>query len=67
MLERINKEIRRRSKVVSIFPSKESYLSLIATYLMEYTEDWEVDRCYIQPDKLQQIMEIYEVQLLKAA
>ncbi|BCD62094.1 transposase [Nitratiruptor sp. YY08-26] len=67
VLERINKEIRRRSKVVSIFPSRESYLRLIATYLMEYTEDWEIERSYIQPDKLQQVMEIYEVQLQKAA
>ncbi len=66
VLERINKEIRRRSKVVSIFPSKESYLRLIATYLMEYTEDWKIERSYIRPDKLQEVMEIYEAQL-KAA
>ncbi len=66
VLERINKEIRRRSRVVSIFPSKTSYLRLIATYLMEYTEDWEVERSYIKPDKLQEVMDIYEAQL-KAA
>jgi len=66
VLERINKEIRRRSRVVSIFPSKESYLRLIASYLMEYTEDWEVERSYIRPQKLQEVMEIYEAQL-KAA
>ncbi|WP_187647529.1 IS256 family transposase [Nitrosophilus labii] len=66
ILERINKEIRRRSKVVSIFPSRESYLRLIATYLMEYTEDWEIERSYIHPQKLQEVMEIYEAQL-KAA
>jgi len=66
VLERINKEIRRRSRVVSIFPSKTSYLRLIATYLMEYTEEWETERSYIKPDKLQQVMEIYEAQL-KAA
>jgi transposase-like protein len=64
--ERINKEIRRRSRVVSIFPSKESYLRLIATYLMEYTEDWEVERSYIRPEKLQEVMEIYEAQLRAA-
>lgn len=40
MLERLNREIRRRSKVVGIFPSAESYLRLIATYLIEYAEDW---------------------------
>jgi len=66
VLERINKEIRRRSKVVSIFPSRESYLRLIATYLMEYTEDWEIERSYIKPKKLQEVMEIYKVRL-KAA
>jgi len=66
VLERINKEIRRRSRVVSIFPSKESYLRLIASYLMEYTEDWEVERSYIRPEKLQEVMEIYEAQLRAA-
>jgi len=66
VLERINKEIRRRSRVVSIFPSKTSYLRLIATYLMEYTEDWEVERSYIKPDKLQEVMDIYEAQLRAA-
>jgi len=67
VLERINKEIRRRSKVVSIFPSRESYLRLIAAYLMEYTEDWEIERSYIHPQKLQKVMEIFEAQLQKAA
>jgi len=66
VLERINKEIRRRSRVVSIFPSKAAYLRLIATYLMEYTEDWEVERSYIKPDKLQEVMDIYEAQLRAA-
>ncbi len=67
VLERINKEVRRRTKVISIFPSRESYIRLVGTYLMEYTEDWEVERCYISPDKLQQVLEVYEVQLKKAA
>ncbi len=66
VLERINKEIRRRSKVVSVFPSSKSYLRLITTYLMEYTEDWECERSYIQPTKLQEVMEIYEAQLQAA-
>jgi transposase-like protein len=66
-LERINKEVRRRSKVVSIFPSGASYLRLIAMYLIEYTEDWEVERSYINPNKLQQVTEAYAVQLKNAA
>lgn len=56
ILERLNKEIRRRSKVVGIFPSMDSYLRLISCYLMEYAEDWETSRCYIRKDILQQII-----------
>lgn len=66
VLERLNKEIRRRSKVVSIFPSQASYLRLITAYLMEYSEDWETERSYIMPDKLEGVMEQFEVQLLAA-
>lgn len=66
ILERINKEIRRRSKVVSVFPSRESYLRLITTYLMEYTKEWEAERSYIQPAKLREVMEIHEAQLQAA-
>jgi len=56
VLERLNKEIRRRSKVVGIFPGRESYLRLLTSYLMEYTEEWEVERSYIQPQKLELVM-----------
>ena len=66
VLERLNKEIRRRSKVVSIFPSQASYLRLITAFLMEYSEDWETERSYIMPDKLEGVMEQFEVQLLAA-
>ena len=67
ILERINKEIRRRSRVISIFPSRKSYIRLITTYLMEYTQDWETDKSYIHPDKLQEVMEIYEKKLKERA
>ena len=47
MLERLNKEIRRRTRVVGIFPNPESYLRLGTVYLMEYLEDWSVTRSYM--------------------
>jgi hypothetical protein len=37
-LERLNREIRQRSVVVGVFPSEESYVRLVVTYLMEYAE-----------------------------
>jgi transposase-like protein len=56
VLERLNKEIRRRSNVVGIFPSMDSYIQLISCYLIEYSEDWESPRCYIKKNILQQII-----------
>ena len=40
ILERLNKEIRRRTRVVEIFPSEESYINLVSMLLLEYEENW---------------------------
>lgn len=53
MIERLNKEIRRRTNVVGIFPNPDSYLRLVTTYLMEYTEDWSVSRAYLSKKSMQ--------------
>ena len=55
MLERLNKEIRRRTTVVGIFPNPESYLRLVTAYLMEYSEDWSVTRAYLSEESLQSL------------
>jgi transposase-like protein len=52
MLENLNKQIRRRTNVVSIFPNKESCLRLIASVLMEQSDDWESGRAYLNPKHL---------------
>ena len=66
VLERLNKEVRRRSRVVGIFPSRDAYLRLLTSYLMEYTEEWEVERSYIQPQKLELVM-VKREELLQSA
>ena len=54
MLEWLNKEFRRRSKVVTVFPSMGAYLRLLTTYVMEYTEDWQkMGRAYLDLSSLQ--------------
>ena len=53
MQERLHKEIRRRSRVVGIFPSPESYLRLVASYLIEYSEDWSTARSYIRAETIE--------------
>lgn len=54
-LERLNREIRRRSHVVGTFPSIGSFLRLIGSYLIEYQADWETSKAYINPDRLSAI------------
>ena len=53
MIERLNREIRRRISVVGIFPNEESYVRLVTTYLMEYTEDWSVSRAYLSQQSIE--------------
>ncbi len=53
MQERLHREIRRRSRVVGIFPSVDSYLRLVAAYLIEYADDWSTSRAYIHPKDIQ--------------
>ena len=57
VLERTNREIRRRSRLVQVFPSIESYLKLATSYLIEYTEDWANENAYIKADKLGPLIE----------
>ena len=47
MVERLHREIRRRTRVVSIFPNEASCLRLITALLMETSEAWVTGRVYL--------------------
>jgi putative transposase len=47
MLERLNEEINRRTRVAGLFPSEGSALRLVSAVLMEISEDWETGRKYL--------------------
>jgi putative transposase len=47
-MERLSREIKRRTRVVSIFPNEAACLRLISAILMELNEEWQVaDRIYL--------------------
>ena len=46
-LERLSREVKRRTRVVSIFPNEAACLRLISAVLMEIHEEWQTDRMYL--------------------
>ncbi|MCK4621805.1 MAG: transposase [Desulfuromonadales bacterium] len=48
VLERVNKEIRRRTRVATLFPNEDSCLRLVSAVLMEISEEWETGRTYLK-------------------
>ncbi|MFM8354199.1 MAG: IS256 family transposase, partial [Gammaproteobacteria bacterium] len=52
MLERLNEEIRRRTRVVRIFPNSESCLRLIRALCVETHETWLEDSRYLNMTRL---------------
>jgi putative transposase len=48
LVERLNEEIRRRTRVARLFPNEASCLRLVSAVLMEIAEDWQTaDKRYI--------------------
>jgi putative transposase len=50
--ERLNQELKRRTRVVRVFPNDASLLRLVTALLMEQSDQWETDKIYLnmQPD-----------------
>lgn len=46
-LERLNQEIRRRTRVARLYPNEQSLLRLASAVLMEISDDWETDKRYV--------------------
>ncbi len=46
-LERVNQEIKRRTRVASLFPNEASVLRLVTALLIEISEQWETGKIYL--------------------
>jgi putative transposase len=52
LIERFNQELKRRSKLIRIFPNEESCLRLLSAVALEFHEDWLSKRRFFSTDDL---------------
>ena len=52
--ERLNQEIKRRTRVVRIFPNRESCLRLVSALAVEQSEEWVTGRRYLDMRELEE-------------
>lgn len=56
-LERLNKEIKRRTNVVGLFPDEASVIRLVGSILLEISDEWQVGRRYFSKESMRQLIE----------
>ncbi len=52
LMERVSKELKRRTRVATLFPNEASLLRLVSAVLIEISEEWETEKTYLGMNNL---------------
>ena len=66
-LERLNREVKRRSDVVGIFPNDAAVVRLVGALMLEASDEWAVTRRYMSLEALARVVQTDPVSLPTAA